>query len=78
MLSARRIEILEEMGFKWSLTRGKKNCCSWDERVAQLKIYKERFGDCNVPKGWEDDVSLGDWVEKTREVRKDKGLIVVA
>jgi hypothetical protein len=46
--------------------------------VAQLKIYKERFGDCNVPKGWEEDVSLGDWVEKTREVRKDKGLIVVA
>ena len=25
---------------------------TWDERYGELKRYKDRFGDCNVPQQW--------------------------
>ena len=66
-LDPKRIHSLEEMGFHWSTGRGRGKI-SWETRVSQLKHYKEKFGDFNVPKGWVENVGLGDWVEKQRMV----------
>ena len=41
---------------------------TWDERLEELKQYKARHGDCNVP--WNHG-SLGKWVKRQRNVRKN-------
>ena len=39
---------------------------TWDERFGELKRYKERFGDCNVPEGWPENPQLANWVNTQR------------
>ena len=73
-LNEKRIRLLEGMGFRWQVSRGKKDrdlesMVSWETRVGQLRDYKERFGDCNVPLGWGKVSGLGDWCELQRKVR---------
>jgi len=46
----------------------------WDERFGELKEYRERFGDCNVPKDWKENKSLGVWVDTQRQRGRGKGL----
>ena len=36
---------------------------TWDERYGELKRYKDRFGDCNVPRGWPESPRLTKWVQ---------------
>ena len=43
---------------------------TWDERYGELKRYKERFGDCNVPKRWNENTQLASWVRNQRAFRK--------
>jgi hypothetical protein len=38
----------------------------WEQRLASLRAYKCRHGDCNVPLGWAEDPALGRWVGKQR------------
>jgi len=40
---------------------------TWDERYGQLIAYKERFGDCNVPLRWSENLALGWWCNRQRE-----------
>ena len=42
---------------------------TWDERYGELKRYKERFGDCNVPGDWRENPQLGTWVNSQRARR---------
>jgi len=39
---------------------------SWDERFEQLKAYKERFGNLDVPQKWTEDPVFGNWVNGVR------------
>ena len=39
---------------------------TWDERFGELEAYKEEHGDCNVPRTWDENESLGQWVIKQR------------
>ena len=39
---------------------------TWDERYGELKRYKERFGDCKVPRGWSENPKLAMWITKQR------------
>ena len=50
---------------------------AWFEKLVDLKRYKERFGNFNVPRKWPEDQSLSNWVKHQREyLRKDlKGRI---
>ncbi len=36
---------------------------TWTERFQQLKEFKDRFGHCKVPKGWNEDPKLARWVQ---------------
>ena len=38
----------------------------WQQRYEQLKEYKRRNGHCNVPRCWNEDPSLGSWVDSQR------------
>lgn len=42
------------------------NSFGWDDMYARLVAYKERVGNCLVPKSYPDDVQLAQWVEQQR------------
>jgi murein L,D-transpeptidase YcbB/YkuD len=54
---------LEEIGFVWNVREGR---TPWSRRYEELKEYKEKFGDCNVPKKWTENQKLLAWVTKQR------------
>ena len=57
-----RAKELEALGFKWSIRNH-----TWDERITQLKAYRDQNGHCNVPakRG-----QLGIFVTKQRKCYK--------
>lgn len=67
-----RMEALESIGFQWQLARGRtknenKKRFSWDERYQQLQVYRDQFGDCNVPYNYSPNRGLGVWVSVQRQ-----------
>ena len=59
-LTPRRIQLLKKIDFCWD---AKANTPSWQQRVEQLKEYKQRHGNCNVPQLYKSSPSgLGEWV----------------
>ncbi len=42
---------------------------SWDDRFRELKAYKRKYGNCNVPAGWPQNKSLARWVDHHRNAR---------
>ena len=59
-LSADRKARLDELGFVWDVHES-----AWETMFAELKRYKEQFGDCNVSK-WGEHAALGMWVTNQR------------
>eukprot|EP00898_Chlorokybus_atmophyticus_P007884 jgi/Chlat1/8097/Chrsp75S07554 len=43
----------------------------WERRIVQLAMYKEQFGDCNVPKNWQHNKALATWVESMRRAYRE-------
>ena len=43
---------------------------SWDTRFEELLAYKERYGNCRVPKGWQESPQLSLWVLNQRTRKK--------
>jgi superfamily II DNA or RNA helicase len=64
-LSPERITRLEELEFLWVRFEG-----AWEKMFGALIDYKKRFGNCNVPQGWNEDQKLGRWVSTQRRLRK--------
>jgi hypothetical protein len=78
-----RIKQLEDMGFDFGPERhthakgrmgahkvtdhGRTNNTAFSSRVAQLRDYKARHGDCLVPKVWKENPQLGSWVANQRK-----------
>lgn len=62
-LTPERIALLEIEGFEWSLCTQK----PFEERLRQLRVYKEQYGDCMVPQIFPDNPSLGLWVREQRQ-----------
>ena len=66
-LTDERVAALDALGFEW----GTGNDERWNERLAELRDYKEENGDCNVPQS---QGTLGVWVKTQRNLyrkRKD-------
>jgi hypothetical protein len=72
-MSRQRTELLEKIGFSWSIKSGIKY---WDTKVKELIVYKELHGHCNVPLNYDrnDYVLLARWVDRVRRNKK-KGKI---
>ncbi|MBF0359325.1 MAG: helicase associated domain-containing protein, partial [Magnetococcales bacterium] len=56
-----RYQELENSGFIWDPKK-----TAWEEKFQELKIYKSQKQNCKVPKGWEPNPELADWVIKQR------------
>lgn len=76
-LSAERIKALNEMGFVWTINPhaalgqtadifGDR----WQTMLGELRSFREKFGHCRVPSGWEEDPRLANWVSVQRRMRK--------
>jgi hypothetical protein len=76
LTEARRIR-LEQVGFIWSAREGEKGTDAgritrnsyddqWDFMFAKLTEYKDKFGDCLVPKRYKENSKLGTWVDTQR------------
>ena len=56
-------------------SEGNRDDAGWEVRLARLKAYKRRHGDCNVPLRWPEDPGLGSWVVDQRKYKRklDRG-----
>lgn len=63
-LTSEKIDMLNSIGFSFPLIRSERS--SWRHMFDQLKIYKEKYGDCLVPQSFPDQPKLGRWVDKQR------------
>ena len=57
-----RVAALDEIGFEW-VSLGTNNPEKWDERLSELREYREENGHCNVPRS---QGPLGKWVKHQR------------
>jgi hypothetical protein len=60
---------LNEIGFDWDPYDA-----SWETMFAELQRYKERYGDCKVPREWKPNVKLARWVNTQRSLEKESGI----
>jgi hypothetical protein len=60
-ISDDRKKRLEEIGFVWNA----QDIDYWGQMFSALLIYKERYGDCNVPRSYSDQ-KLARWVSQQR------------
>lgn len=57
-LYVKRIDSLNAINFPWVVREPQKR----EDRMQELREYKEEFGNCNVPKRWNRNKRLGQWV----------------
>eukprot|EP00526_Cylindrotheca_closterium_P001081 CAMPEP_0113614518 /NCGR_PEP_ID=MMETSP0017_2-20120614/7210_1 /TAXON_ID=2856 /ORGANISM="Cylindrotheca closterium" /LENGTH=375 /DNA_ID=CAMNT_0000523693 /DNA_START=494 /DNA_END=1618 /DNA_ORIENTATION=+ /assembly_acc=CAM_ASM_000147 len=60
-----RFAQLEAIGFEWEVMS------TWQERLNDLREYKEANGHCRVPIIYENNKKLGNWVNTVRKQYKD-------
>ena len=66
-LSQDRITRLEQLGFTWDSYNE-----TWEQMFAELTIYKETHGNCNVPNRWADNLDLVSWCSVQRRAYRRK------
>ena len=57
---------LNELGFAWEPFAS-----VWDELFTALSTYKQKHGDCNVPREWPDNPKLGKWCAHQRTAHQN-------
>jgi hypothetical protein len=65
-LSQDKIDALNEIGFSWTSTLKHAPNVSWEAKLNDLKAYKDRTGNTNVPKNYKDDKELASWTRNQR------------
>lgn len=61
-----RLMALSSIGFEWSA-----QITPWETSYNRLVAYKEKYGNCNVPYNFEDDLRLGQWAVEQRLYKKE-------
>jgi superfamily II DNA or RNA helicase len=70
LLSDEQVRLLDEVNFTWKLRdRG-----SWDDRLAEVFAFKEKYGHCNIPMNLTEPPKLSAFVNATR-VQRNKGTL---
>lgn len=64
-LSQDRIVSLQVLGFVWNPLE-----CEWQNMFRSMNEYKITYGNCNVPKRYNDDPDLGRWCQQQRVMYK--------
>ena len=65
-LTQERIQLLNELGFVWTIRSRDSVGESWAQRLEELRIFKNQYGHCNVPSRFPDNPELGVWVGTQR------------
>jgi superfamily II DNA or RNA helicase len=60
-MSSERIKKLEAIGFEWDPLSNK-----WASMFTALSEYRKKYGTCNVPQNYSEDLDLGVWVSMQR------------
>lgn len=60
-LTAERERLLEELGFVWD-----SHASGWEERLNELRDFKDKHGHCRVPKTYAENPQLAIWVKCQR------------
>ena len=71
ILSQDEINSLNEIGFDWTM-KEPRQMKSFDERLQDLRQFKEMFGHTRVPTGYEKNPSLAYWCNNVRNAYKMK------
>jgi len=71
ILAQEQINALDELGFDWSL-KEPRQMKSFDERLEDLKEFKQNFGHTRVPTGYEKNPSLAYWCNNVKNAYKMK------
>ena len=68
-MSDTRIQKLEGIGFQWSVSKktGDQSADSWDQRLEDLRAFKEQHGHCFVPRVYPENQALAYWCERQRQ-----------
>jgi hypothetical protein len=62
-----RMKKLNKLGFVWDMYEA-----AWTERYEELVKYKEKYGDCIVPRLHKEYPKLGDWVKNQKMLYRKK------
>ena len=65
-LTQERIELLNRLGFTWTIRSRDSLGESWNQRLLDLKAYKDLHGNCLVPSRYLPNPELGVWVGTQR------------
>lgn len=60
-LSVHKVLALDKIGFLWSLSQYK-----WQKNFEDLLVFKQKYGNFNVPTAYKENPKLGNWVRKLR------------
>jgi len=60
-MTPQRLEKLESIDFSWNA-----NDARWMKRYAELKAYRQKYGNCDVPDRYKENLQLGTWVRNQR------------
>jgi len=61
-ITAERIQKLDAIGLRWDFSPEE----DWNQKCSELKEYKKKHGNCNVPFQYEPNKQLGNWVINQR------------
>ncbi|CAJ1926233.1 unnamed protein product [Cylindrotheca closterium] len=64
-MTTRRIQELESIGFIWH-----SHSSAWQEKLNELRIFKQQRGHCNVPSHYPENPALSTWVKCQRRQYK--------
>ncbi len=70
-MSDYRIQLLEEIGFQFSVVPHSERQNAWKVKFDELKAYKSIVGNCDVPQAYKTNPALGKWVSKQRDAYRD-------
>ena len=65
-LTQERIDLLNDIGFTWTIRSRDSLGESWNQRLEELKAYKQREFHCLVPSRYTPNPELGIWVGTQR------------
>jgi len=65
-LTQERIDLLNKIGFTWSLRSRDALAEYWNQRFCELQKFHDEHGHCNVPSRYPENPELGTWVGTQR------------
>ncbi len=70
-LTPEQEQSLQSIGFPWAEDLRQESLKQWQQKIADLTAFKERFGHCRVSSHWKENPSLAAWVSSLRRRKEE-------